>query len=169
MIRVRRAVVDDAPELVRLRGVMLAAMSGSQQGSESWQQAAVERLRKSLDDGPDGGVVAFVVDAPGKPGTLAACVVGVIERLLASPQNPTGDSGYVLSVATHPEHRKRGYSRACMEALLDWYEQRGITEVNLNTSESGERLYRSLGFVRSPEPAMRLMLPRDHATGSSSQ
>jgi GNAT superfamily N-acetyltransferase len=109
VIEVRRAVAGDAGELVRLRGVM-----------------------------------------------LAACAVGVIERRLGSPDNPSGEFGYVFNVATDPGYRRRGYSRACMEAVLDWYRQREVAKVELRASAEGEPLYLALGFVPVGAPTLRL-------------
>jgi GNAT superfamily N-acetyltransferase len=157
VIEVRRAAVDDAPELVRLRGIMLAETSGSEPGPGPWQDSARETLRKRLAD-PDGSMVAFVVDAPGEPGRLAACVVGTIEYRLGGPHNLTGETGYVFNVATDPRYRRRGYSRACMTALVDWYRRRGVVKVDLRASAVAEPLYRSLGFARTADPAMRLNL-----------
>jgi GNAT superfamily N-acetyltransferase len=157
MVAVRAAVAEDAPELVRLRGVMLSSISGAVLPSGPWQEAAAQSLRIRLAE-PDGTLMAFVVDSPHRVGMLAACVVGVVEHRLASPENPTGEIGYVFNVATDPGHRRRGYSRACMEKLLDWYRQRGITRVDLRASEEAEPLYRSLGFERTRDPAMRLSL-----------
>lgn len=62
------------------------------------------------------------------------------------------------SVATDPDMRRRGYSRACMEALLAWFRERGVPRIDLRASCDGEPLYTSLGFVRTPDPAMRLTL-----------
>jgi GNAT superfamily N-acetyltransferase len=90
---------------------------------------------------------------------LAACAVGVIEQRLGGPANPSGLVGYVFSVATDPAHRRRGYSRACMQGLLAWFDDRRVSTVDLRASVEGEPLYRSLGFVRTVEPAMRLTLP----------
>jgi GNAT superfamily N-acetyltransferase len=167
---VRPAVPDDAPELVRLRAVMLGAMAGHTRPcrchdrgnpttvpSGGWQAQAERTLRRRLSE-PDGTMTALVVDDPERPGRLAACVVGVIEQRLSGPDNPTGAVGYVFSVATDPERRRRGYSRACMVRLLAWFAQRGITTVDLRASAEGEPLYRSLGFVRTSDPAMRLYL-----------
>jgi len=103
-------------------------------------------------------LAAFVVDKPGEPG-LAACVVGAIDQRLPGPNDPTGLRGYVYNVATDPEHRRRGYSRACMTALLDWYARRGIGAVDLRASAEGEPLYAALGFDRTRDPAMRLFIP----------
>ncbi len=151
----RRATPADAEELVRLRKGMLDACKGANP-DVSWQPTAVEALRERLAD-PDGDLAAFVVDRPGGQG-LAGCAVGTIEHRLGSPGNPEGTSGYVFSVATDPDQRRRGHSRACMETLLDWYRERGVVRIDLSASAEAERLYASLGFARSPDPAMRLSL-----------
>lgn len=156
MSRARRARPDDAEELVRLRTVMLDSIAGRRPPAAapdtSWQPAAVDALRSRLAD-PDGSLTAFVVE---RPGGLAACAVGTIEYRLGSPGNPAGTTGYVFSVATDPDRRRRGHSRACMEGLLGWFRERGVSRVDLRASEEGEPLYASLGFVRTPDPAMRL-------------
>jgi GNAT superfamily N-acetyltransferase len=157
VIEVRLAGPDDAPELVRLREVMLTGVTGAAPESNGWQSNAEISLRQRLSDGT---MVAFVVDQPGGR-RLAACVVGVIEHRLGSPSNPTGEVGYVFNVATDPGYRRRGYSRACMRALLAWYRKRGVRRVDLRASSQGEPLYRALGFVRTRDPAMRLSFPSD--------
>ncbi|WP_336213933.1 GNAT family N-acetyltransferase [Nonomuraea sp. LPB2021202275-12-8] len=154
----RRATAADAEELVRLRAVLLAHMSGREPVGEDWRQAAADMLRARLDE-PDTTMAAFVVDRPDRPGALAACAVGAVDQRLGGPGNPAGTCGYVYSVATDPDQRRRGYSRQCVTALLGWYRDRGIATVFLRASEEGEPLYRSLGFDRTGDPAMRLQLP----------
>jgi ribosomal protein S18 acetylase RimI-like enzyme len=91
---------------------------------------------------------------PGDSG-LVACVVGAIDERLPGPHNPTGWRGYVYNVATDPAYRRRGFSRACMQALLEWFAERGVGSVDLRASPDGEPLYTSLGFARTRDPAMR--------------
>jgi ribosomal protein S18 acetylase RimI-like enzyme len=160
MREARKATAADAAELVRLRDVMLAGMARQEAADDGWREAARETLRTRLDE-PNPVLVAFVVDRPDRPGALAACAVGFIQVRLARPGNLTGETGYVSSVATDPDHRRRGYSRSCMTALVDWFRQRGIATIDLRASAEGEPLYRSLGFARTPDPAMRLRLPVD--------
>ncbi|MEU6392062.1 GNAT family N-acetyltransferase [Streptomyces sp. NPDC046939] len=150
---VRRAVPEDAEELVRLRKIMLDSMHPST--DVSWQPATIAALRSHLAD-PAGELTAFVVDAPAPGSGLAACATGAVHRGLGSPANPSGSSGHVFNVCTDPEHRRRGYSRACVEALLAWYRERGVRRVDLHATAQGEPLYASLGFTRTPSPAMRL-------------
>ncbi|MGC9667802.1 GNAT family N-acetyltransferase [Planosporangium sp. 12N6] len=162
MVVVRQANPEDCAELIRLRAIMLSSVSGQEPAPGPWLEMTARTLRTRLAD-PDGSLAGFVVDAPGRPGTLAACVLGSIELRLGSPENPSGEMGYVFSVATDPDHRRRGYSRACMEQLLAWFQRRGITKIDLRASAAGEPLYRSLGFARTRDPAMRLTLPRPGA------
>lgn len=151
----RPATPADADELVRLRAVLLRS-GNPRLWNDDWREPARQTLTKRLAE-PDPTLAGFVVDRPGGSG-LAACVLGLIQQRLGGPANPTGLSGYVYNVATDPDQRRRGFSRACMTALLDWYRTRGITHVELKASPDGEPLYRSLGFLRSADPAMRVSL-----------
>ncbi|MFG1950950.1 GNAT family N-acetyltransferase [Micromonospora sp. NPDC048830] len=62
-------------------------------------------------------------------------------------------------MVTEAGYRRRGYSRACLEALLGWFAARGVRKIDLRASAEGEPLYRSLGFVATSGPTMRLTLP----------
>ncbi|MCX4667483.1 GNAT family N-acetyltransferase [Streptomyces sp. NBC_01381] len=160
MTVVRRALPEDAEELIRLRQVMIDSVFAARSGGKSdtsWHAESVPTVRGRLAD-PDGEFAAFVVDFPNRPGRLAASVVGTLDYRIGRAGNPHGAVGYVFSVATDPEQRRHGYARACMEALLDWFRERGAGSVDLNASAEAEPLYASLGFVRRPDPSMRLSL-----------
>ncbi|MFC7548906.1 GNAT family N-acetyltransferase [Plantactinospora sp. GCM10030261] len=155
MAEVRIATIADATELVRLRAVMLASMDGREPDGDEWRQAALATLRSRLGE-PEPTMTAFVVDHPEHAGRLAACAVGTVEHRLGGPNNPTGRVGYVFNVSTDPDQRRRGYSRQCVTALLDWFRHQDIRKIDLRATEEAEPLYRSLGFVRTRDPAMRL-------------
>ena len=167
MSLVRRAEPEDAEEVLRLRQVMLDSMhpagpSGSAKQPADWHAESLPTLRARLAAPDDdlAAFAAFVVDhpAPERPGMLAALVVGTMEYRIGRSGNPHGRVGHVFSVATDPGVRRRGYARACMEALLDWFRETGAVQVDLNASAAAEPLYASLGFVRKPDPSMRLQL-----------
>lgn len=160
MINTRRAAASDAAELIRLRGVLIAAMQGHEPEHGPWRECAQQTLERRLADA-EPTLVAFVVAQPDAPNRLAACAVGAVETRLGGPGNPSGLTGYIFNVATDPAHRRRGYSRSCTTALLNWYQAQaqGIVIVDLRATPEAEPLYRSLGFLRTPDPAMRLHLP----------
>jgi GNAT superfamily N-acetyltransferase len=163
----RPAGPDDADELVRLRAVLLTSINPSN-WDDDWRKPAREALTDRLAAPADGlstghpvppspTLAAFVVDRPDGTG-LASCALGTIEHRLGAPGDPLGRTGYVFSVATDPDMRRRGFSRECMTALLEWFEAQGVRKVDLRTSAEAEPLYRSLGFARTPDPAMRLRI-----------
>lgn len=148
----RHADLGDIEELVRLREVMISPWFDM--ADESWKSSAAEILRRRMsEDKPTIGVT--VVDAPDGSGGLAACAVGTISERLPGPHNPTGRYGWIFNVVTDPQWRKRGYSRACTKALLDWFGDQNVHVLELLASEQGEGLYKEFGFTISNEPAMR--------------
>jgi GNAT superfamily N-acetyltransferase len=153
--RARRATAADVDEILRLRAVMIAAVTGEPVEPGPWQDHARQVFLDRLAAGTLNG---FVVDGPSGPG-LVSCALGTIEQRLAGPANPEGRIGHVFSVATDTAHRRQGHSRACLQALIAWYTEQRVPTVDLHASGAGEPLYAFLGFVRSEHPAMRLRLP----------
>ncbi|WP_406009177.1 GNAT family N-acetyltransferase [Streptomyces sp. NBC_00637] len=156
MSPVRRALPEDAAEVLRLRQVMIDSMLAVD-SSTGWHAESLPTLRERLSE-PDGDFGAFVVDHPDRPG-LAALVVGTIEYRIGRAGNPRGTIGFVFSVATDPDARRRGYARACMDALLEWFRARGAVQIQLTASADAAPLYASLGFKPKPDPLMELLLP----------
>ncbi|MFM9589659.1 GNAT family N-acetyltransferase [Streptomyces scabiei] len=156
MSLVRRATAEDARELLRLRQVMIDSMPGADR-STGWHAESLPTLRRRLA-GPEGEFAAFVVDRPERPDALAALVVGTIDYRIGTAANPCGAVGHVFSVATDPDCRRRGYARACMEALVDWFHEVGAGRVHLTASPEAEPLYESMGFRRRSDPLMQLDL-----------
>ena len=122
-----------------------------------WWARALPSLREKLGE-VDGDFAAFVVDHPDRPGALAALVAGTVDYRIGKAGNPHGLAGYVFSVATDPGARRRGYARACMDELLEWFREKGAGQVMLTASAEAEPLYVSLGFVHKPDPTMILKL-----------
>ncbi|MEV0643334.1 GNAT family N-acetyltransferase [Streptomyces sp. NPDC050619] len=156
MSLVRRATTEDAEEVLRLRQVMIDSMADPDPSTD-WHAASLPMLRARLAEA-EGDFAAFVVDHPERPGTLAALVAGTLEYRIGRAGNPRGRDGYVFSVATDPEVRRRGYARACMEELLQWFREQGACKIDLHASAEAVPLYASLGFAHKPDPSMRLVL-----------
>lgn len=143
--------------MLRLRQVMIDSVFAATGGATDWHAESLPTLRARLT-APEGDFAAFVVDHPERPGALAAMAAGTLEYRIGRSDNPHGRVGYVFSVATDPGVRRRGYARACVEELLEWFRERGARHVDLNASADAEPLYAALGFVRKPDPSMRLAL-----------
>jgi GNAT superfamily N-acetyltransferase len=139
---VRAAGIGDIDAVLRLRQLMLDAM-GEPSGSGPWLDTVAEDLRERLPDDLDLRV--YVVDVEGE---VAACAVGLIHRTLASPRRPDGAQGYLFNVATDPAHRGKGYATAVVTALVDWFRERGVERIDLDSTPEAALIYERLGFTR---------------------
>ncbi|MEV7192168.1 GNAT family N-acetyltransferase [Streptomyces sp. NPDC093510] len=149
---VRRAAEADLPELVRLRALLFENLGGEyfnpSSQEDDWRRELAAVLEEKLTT---EAARIFVVD--GEQG-LAACGIGTVEQWFPGPHNRNGRVGHVIGVVTDPRYRRRGHSRAIMRALLDWFRTQEASRVDLYASSEGEPLYRDLGFVDHPDPAL---------------
>lgn len=132
-VTARPATADDVPELIRL-WLLLAANPTTER-----QEVTQEFLSREVG----ASVAMFVVDAPDRLG-LAACAAAMV-----LPPTPRLRA-HVQMVITDPDYRRRGYATACLRAVIDHARAAGCTRVELNSSEVGAHLYRSLGFEQEP-------------------
>jgi ribosomal protein S18 acetylase RimI-like enzyme len=154
-IQVRRAGADDAESLVRLRALMLAAMGNDIDGP--WQATAVEWFAAQLAS--PGTFAAYVVDDP-DAGVVAGAAGNVFVHP-PGPNDPTTVRGHLYNVSTEPAFRRRGLARACVVALMDWFEnETGVGQVELHATDYGIELYRDLGFNESKYPSLRFRTAR---------
>ena len=147
-VPVRRAGVDDAAALTRLRLGMLDAMGVPGLEGEQWQADCTAWFRERLAR-PDH-LVAFVVDGRLPDGSVGpvSCAVGDLQEHAPEPWNPSGVRGHVFNVSTEPSARRRGYARACVEAVMAWFlEETAVTRVGLAATEDGRAMYEELGFA----------------------
>ena len=136
----RRAGVEDAADLTRLRARMIAAMGGDP-ATPGWAQACEEALVRRLAQ-PDR-FAAWVVDVDGRP---VSSGVGWLEEHLPSPGSFDGRRGHIASMSTEPEHRRRGYGRLVFTALMEWFADLGVPRVDLRATPDGRPLYEAHGF-----------------------
>jgi len=153
---VRRADVDDAPALVRLRAVMFDAMGIPAGGTDAaWRTAAEAWFRAQLEQ--PACFAAFVVDDPLLGVVSAAC--GICDARAPGPRGLSVVRGHVFNIATDSRRRRRGHARACLIALVAWFRLDTAAEtVELSATSDGVHLYTSLGFRERAHPTMRLGL-----------
>ncbi len=154
-VEVRRAGIDDAAELSRLRVLMFLEMGrDSRLLNENWQRRNTLHFRQRLSE--TDLFAAFVVDQPS--GGLAAAAVGWLNPHLIGTHNLVGRTGYIANMSTDPASRRRGYARATLTALLEWMRAAGISTVDLHATTAAEHLYRTMGFSEPTDRALTLRL-----------
>lgn len=148
----RKATIDDVDALVRLRAQMFADMHRPPGEVDApWRMAAAAWFTERL---ATGDFAAFVVDDP-ELGVVASAAADC-RRVVPGPGDVANRRAELFNVSTDPRCRRRGYARACVTALLDWLDvDAGVVVTQLQATEYGIELYRSLGFEPPRYPALR--------------
>lgn len=77
---------------------------------------------------------------------IVGCCFLYISEKSSNPSFISGRTGTVLNVYTKPEYRKRGIASKLIQMLLSESAAMKLDFVELKATESGYRLYKSLGF-----------------------
>ena len=154
---IRLATAADAEPLITLRAVMFGDM-GTTTDLNSWQGPC----RQILVDGLTAGdLIGGVAEADG--GTVVASGIATLRRWLPGPSNPSGLTGYIGSMSTLGAWRRHGIARRITELLIAELTTRGAVDIELHATESGEGVYRSLGFIDRSQAALTMHTQLDAA------
>jgi GNAT superfamily N-acetyltransferase len=104
------------------------------------------------------GLMVFV--ARDDEAGIVSCAWLLLIEKPPSPRFPHGRTGTLFNVYTAPEFRRRGLASRVMGALIEDARIRHLDLLELNATEDGYPLYRSLGFRNAHEKhrAMRMWL-----------
>ena len=140
---IRRATVNDASALAELR--LAFQLHFRPVPDEARLRAQVRKyLRRRL---PTEECVAWVGESGG--GVVASGVIVIYERMI---RDGVGHEGYVQSMFTRPDHRRRGVAAAIVERMIEFAKEREI-DLILNATDEGRPIYERAGF----EPASGYM------------
>ena len=80
-------------------------------------------------------------------GCATICYITVMPTF----DHQTGKRAHLMNVYTNAEYRRQGIARQMVTMLLNEAKERGVTYISLDTTQSGELLYKALGFDHSKE------------------
>ena len=138
---IERTSEKDIDALIELRLAYLQEDLGtvSESDLQSMKELLPHYFRKHLNRD------LFVYIAREEEEIFACAFLLVVEKPM-SPMFITGKTGTVLNVYTKPEHRRKGYGKQLMNALLEGAKAMGLSVVELKATEDGYHLYKSVGF-----------------------
>ena len=136
-----KADQNDINDLVKLRIAYLL---------EDYGEIASDKLSLISDNLPDYfhthlNKDLFVFVCRDEHDLLGCCFLYVSEK----PSNPSfinGKTGTVLNVYTKPQFRKQGIAGKLIKLLLSESERLNLDFVELQATDSGYNLYKSMGF-----------------------
>ena len=146
---VRRAGLDDIPALIELRAKMFATFVGDEGEIAAMNEYSSAYFKEQIEANQ---FMAWVAEDEG--GEVVACAALSFYYLPPKPFNLAGKYGYISSMYTEEEHRRKGLARKLLQKALDCAREEGLTMVKLHATEAGAVLYESAGFKKWNEMAL---------------
>ena len=84
-------------------------------------------------------------------GEIISCATCCKTECMPTVSHPTGIRGHIMGVYTKPQYRRQGIAKKLLLMIIDEAKRQGITELSLDATADGVKLYESLGFHNNNE------------------
>ena len=139
---VRRAELEDAPNLARLRWLWRT----SERGERGLSEPEFETAFADWWSGHQSSHMAFIAESAGR--AVGMAWLAIFDRV-PHPRRLDRQAGSVQSVFVLEEHRNRGIGGALIEAVIAEAHSRGVGYLIVHPSERAYPLYTRLGFAET--------------------
>ncbi|MBR4503102.1 MAG: GNAT family N-acetyltransferase [Clostridia bacterium] len=140
----RIADPDDIGLMMRTRLDTLIAVNGLE-SDHLFGEDFLAAARKFFLEGDQETVLALAGDRP------VGCATMCYLCLMPTFSHPTGQRARLMNVYTDGTWRRKGIAYHMVSLLIRRAWERGATEISLDATEAGRKLYRKLGFTDSGE------------------
>ena len=143
---VRMATVDDIPVLVQRHHLVIEEImrvEDVKMVNPDWNgmdRSYQDKLERQLSSGK---CIAYILEYENN--IAASGAVSIVERV-PLPDDPNCETGYIHSIYTNKDFRRKGYAKLIAEELIKACKAHGIRRVQLKSSKAGLKLYEQLGF-----------------------
>lgn len=151
MVSYYRAQLCDVETVTSLRLEVLEIFEGVQ--PPEIIAGLLPQLRDTIASGlSDNTYLCWLAEKNGE--TIAAGGMAV-RRQPGNFKNPTGRTGYIMSMYTRPGYRGDGICSELVRRLIGSARDMGIEHFELHATKDGEPIYKNLGFLVHNEPTYR--------------
>ena len=142
--KLKRATTKDMAALVQNRVEMLKEVYelAPEEDVSVLTQTTADFYKKHLAD--DSHVAYFAVDEAGE---VAATGGITFFALMPTPEDETGKRAFIMNLRTYANHRRQGLGTLILDALVNEAKQRNVTNIQIEASKMGEKLYSHYGFA----------------------
>lgn len=123
---------------------------------QAYRAMAVSYEKKLTEQLPDGTCRAWILFQGSTSDPVASVALSII-KMVPTPFDATYIMGYLHSMYTEREWRKRGYAEKLIKTAIQDATNTGINRIDLAPSLAGKRVYEKLGF-QEMKSLMRLQI-----------
>ena len=143
MITYEKAGSERIGDAVKIRVEMLSRMHNKPEADFGGEFTRLSE--EFFGSGDQTTILAY--DGEKAIGCATLCYI----TLMPTFDHPSGNRAHLMNVYTNADYRRQGIARQMVTILLDEAKKKGVTYISLDTTQSGEPLYKALGFDHSKE------------------
>ncbi|WP_296014743.1 GNAT family N-acetyltransferase [uncultured Treponema sp.] len=148
MVQIRKATASDIDALMKSRCRTMGDVCGFCDDYE-FSAEFMEATKEYFLHG-DGTTVIATDDSAGTPqivGNATLCYT----NLMPTFSHPGGKRAHLMNVHVEKEFRRKGIARKMIELLIDEAKELGVTEISLDATDDGRKLYKTMGWHTNNE------------------
>jgi ribosomal protein S18 acetylase RimI-like enzyme len=143
MINIIKATTTDLDRVIISRIEMLKVVNGLSDDTE-FDKEFIRNTKEYLCNSNQTTLLAVDKEVIG---CATICYINVLPTF----DHPSGKRAHIMNVYTQDNYRRQGIAFQMMKMLIEEAEQKGVTEISLDATESGRLLYEKCGFVKTEE------------------
>jgi ribosomal protein S18 acetylase RimI-like enzyme len=151
----RPAGPRDAAVIGELRARMFATLTPEGLDLSDFREKDARFLAQALGT---ERFLAWVAEDP--RGEVVSCAALSVVALPPKPWNPSGRHGYISSMYTLPEHRRRGLGSRLLRLAVEKARAMGLDQAVLHASDAGRSVHEAAGFTATNEMRQNLKQSR---------
>lgn len=146
MISIRKATEKDLEAVMSSRMEMLKVVNHLPE-TAVFEEDFINITREYFLTAEQTTVLAMDKESQKTVGCATICYI----RLMPTVDHPGGKRAHIMNVYTKSQYRGQGIGLQMMNLLISEAREKGVTEISLDATESGKRLYARCGFVENKE------------------
>ena len=152
MIQIRKATASDIDALIKARCRTMSEVCGF---SDDYEFSAefMEATKQYFLHG-DGTTALAIDNSAGAPQIVGKATLCYI-NLLPTFSHPSGKRAHLMNVHVEKEFRRKGIARKMIELLVDEAKERGVTEISLDATDDGRKLYETMNWHANNEAMVK--------------
>lgn len=143
MIRINKATEMNLNDIMAIRMKMLKEvndLNDNYEFGDSFKEDTENYIKT-------GNQTTYLAYDDGVVGCATICYYEVMPTY----DHPSGKRAHIMNIFTQKEYRKQGLASTLLYMLIDDAKEKGVTEITLDATEEGKKLYYQNGFIQSNE------------------
>lgn len=148
MIQIRKATDAEIDALIKSRCRTMREVCGFYDDYE-FPAEFMEATKQYFLHGD--GTTVIATDDSCEPPQIVGNATLCYTILLPTFSHPSGKRAHLMNVHVEKEFRRKGIARKMLELLVDEAKERGVTEISLDATDDGRKLYEARGYHANNE------------------